>query len=217
MDNASLRTALLVARAAESLGCLQPGDWPDVAVSLLLEGPEDPAIAELAGLNLDCGCTEVDLDTEADLQSMPTRSTHRRPSQTTASTPGKFWLHHSPESNMATRDIPKSGSAGAGHKGEFALTTLRTFGVVITLAAAAVVTTGAPAIAAPCGHLLQGTGNPYAYYDNCSDATYKIKIAIRLAPDKTLCVSPGVTDIGRKAFITGAEYAGGDGCTAPPR
>lgn len=150
MDNASLRTALLVARAAESLGCLQPGDWPDVAVSLLLEGSEDLAIAELAGLNqrangwdtdplvaavcarheivvpgrdestvlvarlmaddlrarpavvtaprtrllaglappdfesdlasraflaeeyLDCGCTEVDLDTEAELQSMPT-------------------------------------------------------------------------------------------------------------------------------------------------
>ncbi|MGW4523719.1 hypothetical protein [Amycolatopsis sp. NPDC004378] len=51
MDDASTRTALLVARAAESRGCLQPGDWPDVAVSLLLEGNEDPEIAELAGLN----------------------------------------------------------------------------------------------------------------------------------------------------------------------
>jgi hypothetical protein len=51
VDDASLRTALLAARAAESVGYLQPGDWPDVAVSLLLEGSEDPAIAELAGLN----------------------------------------------------------------------------------------------------------------------------------------------------------------------
>ncbi|GLY43371.1 hypothetical protein Amsp01_093940 [Amycolatopsis sp. NBRC 101858] len=51
MDDASVRTALLVARTAESRGFLRPGDWPDVAVSLLLEGAEDPAIAELAGLN----------------------------------------------------------------------------------------------------------------------------------------------------------------------
>ncbi|WP_410621298.1 hypothetical protein [Amycolatopsis sp. cmx-8-4] len=51
MDDASLRTALLVARVAESHGCLQPGDWPDVAVSLVLEGNEDPEIAELAGLS----------------------------------------------------------------------------------------------------------------------------------------------------------------------
>ncbi|WP_326943221.1 hypothetical protein OG439_24540 [Amycolatopsis sp. NBC_01307] len=150
MDDASVRTALLVARTAESRGCLRPGDWPDVAVSLLLEGAEDPAIAELAGLSrqangwdteplvaaacerheivvpdcdestillarlmaddirarptvvtapmtrllaglappdfesdlasrcftaeeyLDCGCTEVDLGFEAELQSMPT-------------------------------------------------------------------------------------------------------------------------------------------------
>jgi hypothetical protein len=51
VDDASSRTALLVARAAESRGCLQPGDWPNVAVSLLLEGAEDPAIAQLAGLS----------------------------------------------------------------------------------------------------------------------------------------------------------------------
>jgi hypothetical protein len=43
--------ALSVARAAEHRGCLAPGDWPNVAVSLLLEGNEDPEIAELAGLN----------------------------------------------------------------------------------------------------------------------------------------------------------------------
>jgi hypothetical protein len=51
VDDALLRTALLVARVAESHGCLQPGDWPDVAVSLLLEGVENPEIAELAGLS----------------------------------------------------------------------------------------------------------------------------------------------------------------------
>lgn len=51
MDDASLRTALLVARVAEAHGFLQPGDWPDVAVSLLLEGNEDPEVAELAGLS----------------------------------------------------------------------------------------------------------------------------------------------------------------------
>ncbi|WP_370971096.1 hypothetical protein [Amycolatopsis sp. cg9] len=50
-DDPSLRTALLVARVAESRGCLHPGDWPDVAVGLLLEGAEDPAIAEPAGLS----------------------------------------------------------------------------------------------------------------------------------------------------------------------
>ncbi|RSN24238.1 hypothetical protein DMC63_06760 [Streptomyces sp. WAC 05977] len=49
MDDVSVRTALLVAKVAESHGVLQPGDWPDVAVSLLLEGIEDPEIAELAG------------------------------------------------------------------------------------------------------------------------------------------------------------------------
>ncbi|WP_410594239.1 hypothetical protein [Amycolatopsis sp. lyj-23] len=51
MDDAALRTTFLVARAAESRGCLEPGDWPAVAVSLLLEGNEDPEIAELAGLS----------------------------------------------------------------------------------------------------------------------------------------------------------------------
>ncbi|QXV56608.1 DUF4034 domain-containing protein [Amycolatopsis sp. TNS106] len=51
MDDVSVRTALLVAKVAESHGVLQPGDWPDVAVSLLLEGIEDPEIAELAGLS----------------------------------------------------------------------------------------------------------------------------------------------------------------------
>lgn len=46
-----MRLALSVARAAERLGCLKPGDWPDVAVGMLLEGNEDPEIAELAGLS----------------------------------------------------------------------------------------------------------------------------------------------------------------------
>ncbi|WP_410625713.1 hypothetical protein [Amycolatopsis sp. cmx-8-4] len=49
MDDASVRMAFLVARAAERCGCFEPGDWPDVAASLLWEGDEDPEIAELAG------------------------------------------------------------------------------------------------------------------------------------------------------------------------
>ncbi|EOD70591.1 hypothetical protein [Amycolatopsis vancoresmycina] len=55
MDDAALRTTFLVARATESRGCLEPGDWPDVAVSLLLEGNDDPEIAELAGLSRRAG------------------------------------------------------------------------------------------------------------------------------------------------------------------
>lgn len=43
--------ALSVARAAERCGCLEPGDWPDVAVGMLLEGNEDLEIAELAALS----------------------------------------------------------------------------------------------------------------------------------------------------------------------
>lgn len=51
MDDASVRMALSVARAAGYCGCFEPGDWPEVAVSMLLEGNEDPEIAELAGLS----------------------------------------------------------------------------------------------------------------------------------------------------------------------
>ncbi|OKA09989.1 hypothetical protein ATP06_0206490 [Amycolatopsis regifaucium] len=51
VENALVRRALSVARAAERCGCLGPGDWPDVAVSMLLEGNEDPEIAELAGFS----------------------------------------------------------------------------------------------------------------------------------------------------------------------
>lgn len=50
MDDASVRMVLSVARAAELCGCVGPGDWPNVAVGMLLEGNEDPEIAELAGL-----------------------------------------------------------------------------------------------------------------------------------------------------------------------
>ncbi|WP_157495290.1 hypothetical protein [Kutzneria sp. 744] len=51
MDVGSVRMALLVARAAERCSCLKPGDWPDVAVGMLLAGNEDPEIAALAGLS----------------------------------------------------------------------------------------------------------------------------------------------------------------------
>lgn len=44
-----------MARAAESRGCLEPGDWPDVAVSLLMEDNDDPEIVELAGLSRRAG------------------------------------------------------------------------------------------------------------------------------------------------------------------
>lgn len=45
-----MRTALTIARASEDLGWLRPADWPDLAVALLVEGCEDAAVAELAGL-----------------------------------------------------------------------------------------------------------------------------------------------------------------------
>ena len=51
MDEASVRLTLSVARAAACCGWFEPGDWPDVAVRMLLEGNEDPEIAELAGLS----------------------------------------------------------------------------------------------------------------------------------------------------------------------
>jgi len=51
MDPAELDEALRIARAAERMGYLSSGDWPDVAVALLLEGAEDPEIAELAGFD----------------------------------------------------------------------------------------------------------------------------------------------------------------------
>jgi hypothetical protein len=51
VDDRSVRVALSVARAAERCGFLDPGDWPDVAVGMLLAGNEDPEIAELAGLS----------------------------------------------------------------------------------------------------------------------------------------------------------------------
>ena len=50
MDDGALATALAVARSAERLSEWRPRDWPDLAVELLLEGIDDPEIAELAGL-----------------------------------------------------------------------------------------------------------------------------------------------------------------------
>ncbi|MFC3452097.1 hypothetical protein ACFOSH_21905 [Amycolatopsis speibonae] len=51
VDEASVRMTLSVARAAERRGRLAPGDWPDVAVAMLLEGNEDPEIAVLWSLS----------------------------------------------------------------------------------------------------------------------------------------------------------------------
>ena len=45
-----IRRSLAVARAAESLNLLNPGDWPDVATALILEGAPDLEFGELAAL-----------------------------------------------------------------------------------------------------------------------------------------------------------------------
>ena len=45
----AVKTALAVARSAERCSCWAAHDWPDLAVELLLEGTDDPEIAELAG------------------------------------------------------------------------------------------------------------------------------------------------------------------------
>lgn len=50
MDDAQLRTAIAVARAGERLNIVRSGDWPDIAVSLLVAGREEAQLAELAGL-----------------------------------------------------------------------------------------------------------------------------------------------------------------------
>lgn len=51
MDSAELVEALRVANAAQRMGCLSSSDWPELAVHLLVEGADDPGIAELAGHN----------------------------------------------------------------------------------------------------------------------------------------------------------------------
>ena len=60
MDDRAVRVALSVARAAERRGFLAPGDWPDVAVGMLLAGNEDPEIAELAGLSTTVSGWDID-------------------------------------------------------------------------------------------------------------------------------------------------------------
>lgn len=50
MKDEQLQTALMVARAAERCGLWQSGDWPGLAVELLLADFHDPEVAELAGL-----------------------------------------------------------------------------------------------------------------------------------------------------------------------
>jgi hypothetical protein len=50
VDDEALATALAVARSAGRLSDWRPGDWPDLAVELLLAGFDDLEIAELAGL-----------------------------------------------------------------------------------------------------------------------------------------------------------------------
>ncbi|MEQ7129308.1 hypothetical protein ABN034_32915 [Actinopolymorpha sp. B11F2] len=65
MDPVALNETLHIARAAECMGCLGSGDWPDLAVALLLEDVEDPEVAELAGFNQQVSAWAVDPLTEA--------------------------------------------------------------------------------------------------------------------------------------------------------
>jgi hypothetical protein len=65
VDAVGLNETLRIARAAERLGCLASGDWPDLAVALLLEDVEDPEIAELAGFDRQVSAWTVDPLTEA--------------------------------------------------------------------------------------------------------------------------------------------------------
>lgn len=51
MEFDEVSEALRVARAAQELGQLNTRDWPGLAVALLLEGADDPEIAQLAGFN----------------------------------------------------------------------------------------------------------------------------------------------------------------------
>lgn len=60
MDPAELDATLRIARAAERMGCLDAGDWPDLAVALLLEGVDDPEIMELAGFDRDVSPWAID-------------------------------------------------------------------------------------------------------------------------------------------------------------
>ena len=51
VDAVALNETLRIARAAEHLGRLAPGDWPNLSVALLLEDVEDSEVAELAGFD----------------------------------------------------------------------------------------------------------------------------------------------------------------------
>jgi hypothetical protein len=51
VDEEAVREALALAQASEGVGWLRPGDWPDLAVALLLAGVEDEEAAELAGFD----------------------------------------------------------------------------------------------------------------------------------------------------------------------
>ena len=65
VDAVALKETLRIAQAAERLGCLASGEWPDLAVALLLEDVEDPEIAELAALDPHASGWTVDPLTEA--------------------------------------------------------------------------------------------------------------------------------------------------------
>lgn len=65
MDAGALDETLRIARAAERMGRLASGDWPALSVALLLEGVDDPEVAELAGFDQKVSAWKVDPLTEA--------------------------------------------------------------------------------------------------------------------------------------------------------
>ena len=75
--------AASVAKVAEPCGCFEPGGWPDVAVSMLLEGNEDPEIAELAGLSRQASGWDTD----------PLVATRMRPCSSIPDAPGGLDRH----------------------------------------------------------------------------------------------------------------------------
>jgi hypothetical protein len=71
----------------------------------------------------------------------------------------------------------------------------------------AMAATASPAAADPCGFYETGSD---AYYNHCtSDGSHiVIKVKVKLAKDKELCVGPGRTWLGPASKIQSAAYAG---------
>lgn len=88
-----------------------------------------------------------------------------------------------------------------------------TLGAAAALAAAVIATGGSPASAStnaePCGYYQTPT---YTYYNHCGKTTIQIKVDLKWAKDKTICVRPGTTGLGSPSQVRFASYVGGAGC-----